>query len=141
MRVGAPYCAFLSKHHGKIIMLWLLLVLVGAPLAQLFIGNCTNVFDAPEGSPSSIVRQKLLEADMPVVKLMTTVVLVRATGPANVTTAGLVQLEQALRRRVVGGYNASDGKGAGSIRYIGGYSAAKARPAAILRLGLCGVPS
>ena len=50
MRVGAPYCAFLSKHHGKIIMLWLLLVLVGAPLAQLFIGNCTNVFDAPKVS-------------------------------------------------------------------------------------------
>jgi len=136
MGIAVPYHAFLKQHHGRVLLGWFVAVLLGAPLAVLFIGNCTDVFEPPEGSAAFEAKAKLREGNLAVVRLHATVVLVQSTSGKGVLGSGLVAFEAGLRRRVMGcagattvpcakydgAYNTQSGSEKGTIKQFRGYA-------------------
>jgi hypothetical protein len=70
MGLAEAYCEVLFKHHGKMIVGWAFVVLLGAPMAGLFVQNCTDVFEAPDGSPAAVAKQMLLDGGAKVANLL-----------------------------------------------------------------------
>jgi hypothetical protein len=133
------YSRFLFRHHRWVLACWAVAVCVGAPLAKLFIDNCTDVFEAPDGSSSAEAKALLLKGGLDIVRYKTTVVIVTPTGNFSVVDSGLAAFEQGLHCLVMGpsrgngpcddAYNIGNHKypkGKGTIMTWQGYTDAEA---------------
>ena len=65
MRFVHSYTGFLQRFKVAVLILWLILAAAGAYFTPSFLGNTTNEFDPPPGSPSDLAEQLQFELFCP----------------------------------------------------------------------------